>query len=277
MQDSTATPSSDLGALAAALPASVRIAQPEPAILVITLARAHKRNALDDVTVLGVAAVFEALPAGVRAVILEGEGDHFSAGLDLSELSERNTAEGIAHSRLWHRIFENIEFGRVPVIAVLKGAVIGGGLELACAAHIRVAETSTYYALPEGQRGIFVGGGGSVRITRLIGVARMADMMLTGRSHDAQAGQAMGVSQYLVESGKGMQTALELARKISNNAPMTNFAVLHALPRIAGSDPAAGYFTEALISAIAQADEEAKQRIRDFLAKRAGKVAGPSS
>ncbi len=121
----------------------------------------------------------------------------FSAGLDLSELSECDTVEGIAHSRLWHRIFENIQFGRVPVIAVLKGAVIGGGLELACAAHLRVAEESAYYALPEGQRGIFVGGGGSVRLPRLIGVSRMADMMLTGRSHDAQAGQAMGISHYL--------------------------------------------------------------------------------
>jgi len=59
--------------------------------------------------------------------------------------------------------------------------VIGGGLELACAAHIRVAEPSAYFALPEGQRGIFVGGGGSVRLPRLIGVARMTDMMLTGR------------------------------------------------------------------------------------------------
>ena len=66
--------------------------------------------------------------------------------------------------------------------------MIGGGLELAAAAHIRVAEPSAYYALPEGQRGIFVGGGGSVRLPRLIGVARMADMMLTGRVYRAEEG-----------------------------------------------------------------------------------------
>jgi len=248
---------------------------PGTQVLVITLARAHKRNALDDITVLGLAAVFEALPSTVRAVVLEGEGEHFSAGLDLSELSERDTVAGIAHSRLWHRIFENIQFGQVPVIAVLKGAVIGGGLELACAAHIRVAETSAYYALPEGQRGIFVGGGGSVRLPRLIGVSRMADMMLTGRTHDAEAGQAMGISHYLVDAGKGRDKALQLAGKICGNAPMTNFAVIHALPRIAESDPAAGYLTESLMAAIAQGDEEAKRRIRDFLAKRAPKVKVP--
>jgi enoyl-CoA hydratase/carnithine racemase len=281
MQDSPDSTSAPLPAWAAGLPPSLKIvllpeqSVPGTQILVVTLARAHKRNALDDTTVLGLAAVFEGLPSTVRAVVLEGEGEHFSAGLDLSELSERDTVAGIAHSRLWHRIFENIQFGQVPVIAVLKGAVIGGGLELACTAHLRVAETSAYYALPEGQRGIFVGGGGSVRLPRLIGVSRMTDMMLTGRSHDAEAGQAMGISHYLVEAGKGRDKALELAGKVCGNAPLTNFAVMHALPRIAESDPAAGYLTESLMAAIAQGDEEAKRRIRDFLAKRAPKVKVP--
>jgi (methylthio)acryloyl-CoA hydratase len=280
MQDSLDSASAAITALAASLPPSVKLtledgADPTARVLVVTLARSHKRNALDDVTVLGLAAVFDSLPSAVRAIVLQGEGEHFSAGLDLSELSERDVVAGIAHSRLWHRIFENIQFGRVPVIAVLKGAVIGGGLELACAAHIRVAEVSAYYALPEGQRGIFVGGGGSVRLPRLIGVSRMMDMMLTGRTHDAQAGQSMGISHYLVETGKGIEKALELAAKVCGNVPTTNFAVMHALPRIAESDPAAGYLTESLMAAIAQADEEAKRRIRDFLAKRAGKVAAP--
>ncbi|MBV8803436.1 MAG: crotonase/enoyl-CoA hydratase family protein [Sinobacteraceae bacterium] len=280
MQDSPDSASAAITALAASLPPSVKLtleegADPTAWVLVVTLARSHKRNALDDVTVLGLAAVFDSLPAAVRAIVLQGEGEHFSAGLDLSELSERDVVAGIAHSRLWHRIFEGIQFGQVPVIAVLKGAVIGGGLELACAAHIRVAEVSAYYALPEGQRGIFVGGGGSVRLPRLIGVSRMMDMMLTGRTHDAQAGQSMGISHYLVEAGKGIEKALELARKVCGNVPTTNFAVMHALPRIAESDPAAGYLTESLMAAIAQADEEAKRRMRDFLAKRAGKVAAP--
>jgi (methylthio)acryloyl-CoA hydratase len=264
-----------LAALASTLPASVRIESPAENVLLVKLARAEKRNALDDITVLGLAAVFEELPEGTRAVILAGEGEHFSAGLDLSELSSRDIPSGIEHSRLWHRIFDSIQFGSVPVIAVLKGAVIGGGLELASAAHLRVAEQSAFYALPEGQRGIFVGGGGSVRLTRLIGVSRMMDMMLTGRSHDAEAGQSMGLSHYLVAPGQGLEKALELAGKVATNAPMTNFAVLHALPRIAEADPATGYLTESLMASIAQGDEEAKRRIRDFLAKRAGKVAAP--
>lgn len=117
----------NLADLAASLPASVRIESPAEHVLLVWLARAEKRNALDDITVLGLAAVFDALPEGTRAVILAGEGEHFSAGLDLSELSSRDIPSGIEHSRLWHRIFETIQFGSVPVIAVLKGAVIGVG------------------------------------------------------------------------------------------------------------------------------------------------------
>src|SRR2546421_354793 len=140
-------------------------------------------------------------------------------------------------------------------IAVLPGAVIGGGLELAAAAHVRVAERSAFYALPEGQRGIFVGGGGAVRLPRLIGVARMMDMMLTGHAYNAEEGQAMGLSHYLVEAGEGLGKGMELARRIARNAPLTNFAVMHVLPRIAESDPASGFLAESLMAAIAQDDE----------------------
>jgi (methylthio)acryloyl-CoA hydratase len=157
-------------------------------------------------------------------------------------------------------------------VAVLHGAVVGGGLEIAAACHIRVAEASAYYALPEGSRGIFVGGGGSVRLPRLIGTARVTDMMLTGRIYDAEEGQAIGISHYLVARGSGLAKGIELARRIAGNAPMTNFAVTQVLPRIAESDPASGYVTEALIAAIAQGDDEAKARLKAFLEKRAPKV-----
>jgi enoyl-CoA hydratase/carnithine racemase len=150
--------------------------------------------------------------------------------------------------------------------------VVGGGLELAAAAHVRIAERSAYYALPEGSRGIYVGGGGSVRLPRLIGVARMMDMMLTGRTFSAEEGQAMGLTTYVVQRGEGFAKAIDLAQRIAANAPLTNFGVMQALPRIAESDPASGYAMEALMSAIAQADPEAKARLREFLEKRGPKV-----
>jgi (methylthio)acryloyl-CoA hydratase len=257
--------------LAMRLPTSL-LAERDDAVAILRLNRPHKRNALDDETIIGIEQFFTSLPDGIGAVVLAGEGEHFCAGLDLSELHERDVTQGIAHSSLWHRAFEKIQFGKAPVIAVLHGAVVGGGLELAAAAHIRVAERSAYYALPEGSRGIYVGGGGSVRLPPLIGVARMMDMMLTGRTYSAEEGQAIGLTTYLVEPGKGFAKGLELARRVAANTPLTNFAVMHALPRIAQMDPASGFAVEALMSAIAQADPDAKARLKDFLEKRAPKA-----
>jgi enoyl-CoA hydratase/carnithine racemase len=135
-----------------------------------------------------------------------------------------------------------------------------------------VADESTFYALPEGSRGIFVGGGGSVRIPRLIGVARMTDMMLTGRVYGAQEGERAGFAQYLVPQGQALAKALEIAERIAQNAPLTNYALMHALPRIAEQPADQGFLTEALMSAIVQSAPEAKERVRAFLEGRAGKV-----
>jgi (methylthio)acryloyl-CoA hydratase len=256
----------------AGLPPTLK-AERRGAVAVLTLNRAAKRNALDDPTVRGIETFFSGIPDGIRAVVLAGAGEHFSAGLDLSELTERDATAGVEHSRSWHRAFERIEFGSVPVVAVLHGAVVGGGLELAAAAHLRVAERGTFYALPETSRGIFVGGGGSVRLPPLIGTTRMMEMMLTGRALSAEEGQTIGLTHYLVDNGKGFAKGLELANKIAGNAPFTNYAVMHILPRIARSDPATGFATEALTAAIAQGDDEAKVRMKAFLEKRGPKVA----
>ncbi|GAA4126790.1 crotonase/enoyl-CoA hydratase family protein [Nocardioides fonticola] len=253
------------------LPGSLTVTVDGP-IAVLTLTRAAKRNALDDATVRGLEAFFADLPAGVRVVVLDAEGDHFCAGLDLGELGERDTFAGIEHSRMWHRAFGLIEHGPVPVISVLKGAVVGGGLELAAATHLRVAEESTFVALPEGLRGLFVGGGASVRVPRLIGVARMTDLMLTGRRYDAAEAHAVGLAQYLVPDGAGLKTALDLAARVAEVPPQTVFAVLQVLPRIAQAGEYEAYLLEALTAAVAQGTDDAKQRMRAFLDGRAAKV-----
>jgi (methylthio)acryloyl-CoA hydratase len=242
------------------------------AVAIIRLTRGPKRNAINDGMVLGLRQIFETLESDVRAAVIDGEGEHFCAGLDLSELSEQDAAQGVRHSRMWHKALDAIQFGPVPVIAALHGAVVGGGLELASTSHIRVADESTFYALPEGSRGIFVGGGGSVRVPRLIGVARMTDMMLTGRVYNAQEGERVGFAQYLVPQGQALSKAIELAQRVAENAPMTNFALTHVLPRIADQSADHGLMTESLVSAITQSAPEAKARVRAFLEGRAEKV-----
>lgn len=241
----------------------------------VRLTRSHKRNAIHDELVQQLDFVFSQLPAPTKAVVLSGAGEHFCAGLDLSALSEQSVFEGVHHSQMWHRMMDRIQLGRVPVVSVLHGAVVGGGLELAAATHIRVAESSAFYALPEGQRGVFVGGGGSVRLPRLIGFSRMTDMMLTGRVVSAEEGLAQGISHYLVPAGEGLSKAIALAEKIATNAPLSNFAVTQALPRIADMSRGEGLFVESLMAAIAQADDAAKARMRAFLDGQAARLGQP--
>jgi (methylthio)acryloyl-CoA hydratase len=253
------------------LPAWLQITSNEE-ILVVKINRPDKRNALNDATILALEQVFANIPAGIKAAVICAEGKHFSAGLDLSELKERDVIEGVYHSRMWHKALDAIQFGKVPVVAVLQGACVGGGLELAAACHIRVAETTVFYALPEGQRGIFVGGGASVRVPKLIGMARMQDMMFTGRVLNADEGNAMGISQYLVAAGAGFEKGMELAKKIAGNAGMTNYALMHVLPRITEAAQEQALMMESLMAAIAQSAPEAKERLQLFLDGKAKKL-----
>jgi enoyl-CoA hydratase/carnithine racemase len=154
----------------------------------------------------------------------------------------------------------------------MQGAVVGGGLELASSAHVRIAEASAYFGLPEGQRGIFLGGGGSVRVSKLIGFSRVTEMMLTGHVYSAQEGFAIGLAHYVTPEGQGMVKARELALRIASNAPLSNYAITNALPLIAEQPMSHGLMTEALMAAITQGAPEAKERVNAFLQKRAAKV-----
>ncbi|MCB5363853.1 crotonase/enoyl-CoA hydratase family protein [Pusillimonas sp. CC-YST705] len=241
-------------------------------IATLTLNRPEKRNALSLRVVEGLRQAFESLPDTVRVAILAGTGPHFCAGLDLSELSETSTAEGIQHSFKWYEAFSKIQFGRFPVICAMQGAVVGGGLELASSTHVRVADETTYFGLPEGQRGIFLGGGGSVRVSKLIGFSRVTEMMLTGHVLNAQEGLAINLTHYVTPAGQAMQKARELAERIASNAPLSNYAITNVLPHIAEQPMANGLMTEALIAAITQGAPEAKERVNAFLEKRAAKV-----
>jgi enoyl-CoA hydratase/carnithine racemase len=256
--------------------------QPEPlphlaierrgAVVIVRLDRPAKRNAVSDELLRSLETFFRQPPDDARAVVLCGAGDHFCAGLDLSEHRDRDAFQVMEHSRWWHAVFERIQYGRVPVVAAMQGGVIGGGLELAAATHVRVAERSCFYALPEGQRGIFVGGGATVRVARLIGAGRMVEMMLTGHVYDAEEGQRLGLSHYLVGDGEALPKAIELAERIAGNAQTSNYAVLHAIGRIAEMGPAEGLFTESLMAALVQTGPEARDRLQAFLDRRSERV-----
>jgi len=245
------------------------------AIAHVGLNRAHKRNAISDAVVEAIAIAAERAEREARAAVLFGHGDHFCAGLDLAEHVEKTPIEGVRGSRRWHAVFAAIEHGTIPWISALHGAVIGGGLELAASTHIRVADGSAFFALPEGQRGIFVGGGGSVRVARLTGVARMTDMMLTGRVVAAEDAERWNLAQYVVAQGSAVETAMQLAERAATNAPLSNYAVINALPRIQDMAKDDGLFVESFVSSFTAASPDAEERLRAFLDKRVGRITSP--
>ena len=248
------------------------LARTEGPVAVIELNRPAKRNAISQPMVRALDRAVAALDDDIRVIVLAARGEHFSAGLDLSEVPEMSAAEGVHHSQSWYEVFERLQFGRRPVVAVLQGAVVGGGLELASCAHVRVADETAYFGLPEGTRGIFLGGGGSVRVSKLIGFSRVTEMMLTGHVLDADEAFRVGLVHYTVKPGTAMTKAMELATRIAGNAPMSNYAILRALPLIAEQPMSHGLMTESLMAAITQSEPEAKARVEAFLAKRSAKV-----
>jgi (methylthio)acryloyl-CoA hydratase len=242
--------------------------QTEDGIATVTMNRPGKRNAMNDDLLAGLEAFFVRPPDGTRVVILTGTDGHFCSGLDLSEHVARDAEGTMRHSRNWHRIMEIVQFGGLPVVSAMFGAVIGGGLELAAATHVRIAEPSTIFQLPEGRRGIFVGGGASVRIGRILGADRMVEMMLTGRKYDADEGLALGLTHYAVGEGEALGKARELARKIAENAPLSNYVMVQALARIEDMAKADGLFTESLCAALTQTSPDAQEGLKAFLEKR---------
>lgn len=244
-------------------------------IACIKLSRPEKRNAMSDSMLAELGDAVDRAATEAKAAIIYGEGKHFCAGLDLSEQVEKTPIQGIQGSRSWHAVFSRIQRGAIPYFCALHGAVVGGGLELAATAHVRVADQSTYFALPEGQRGIFVGGGGSVNITRIMGVSRMTDLMLTGRVLSSQEAENYGVITYITPDGEAFDKAFELAQKAASNAPLSNYTIINALQRIHDSGYDEGMFFESMLASFTQTTPEATERLNEFLNKKAARLAIP--
>lgn len=243
-------------------------------VWLVTLDRPQKRNALDSATIEELVEFFSLAPrTSIRAVVLAGAGDHFCAGLDLVEhhQDDRSPADFMHICLRWHEAFNKMEYGGVPVIAALKGAVVGGGLELASAAHIRVMDSSTYFALPEGQRGLFTGGGATIRVADLIGKARMIDMILTGRVYQGAEALEVGLAQYCAE-GSSLDMALEVAGRAAQNLPLTNFAICSAISHMQNMSALDASYAEAVVAGVVNTQPAARERLEAFASKKAARI-----
>ncbi|TDO99604.1 crotonase/enoyl-CoA hydratase family protein [Marinomonas balearica] len=231
----------------------------------LELNRPEKKNAINDSLCLEIEDAFINLPDDVSVIVFSGSGPEFCSGLDLSEHKAREPFEVVKHSNMWHRVFGHITNSGIPVVAAMHGAVIGGGLELAITAHVRVTDETTFYRLPEGKHGIFVGGGASVNVAKVIGTSRMTEMMLTGRNVDAEEGYRIGLGHYVVEKGQALQKAFEIAQGIAKNSKYSNWAMTTGLRNIESMAADQGLYTESLLCGITQTSEEVKARIDAFL------------
>ncbi|WP_027940547.1 crotonase/enoyl-CoA hydratase family protein [Amycolatopsis taiwanensis] len=245
-------------------------------IALIGINRPEKRNAMPEAMFADLGRLADKAGQEARAAVLFGHGPHFSAGLDLADLARRLKENGgkrppHAGPYMPHIAFDKIARGRIPFVAALSGAVIGAGLEVAAATHVRVADDTAFFALPEAQRGIFVGAGGSVRIQRLVGNARMTDMMLTGRVLGADEAYAQNLVQYRVDEGKAIEKAKELATVIAGNRVETNWSITQGLSRVNDMSYDDALFVETLIGR--NAASAGTERLLDFLEKRAKPLA----
>jgi len=248
------------------------------AVAVIGLNRPEKRNAINDEVVFALRDAVVRAGEEADAGVIFGHGVNFSAGLDLAELLKRmdpaTPKPRKKRDHAWHTVFDIIARGPIPFVAALHGAVVGGGFELAAATHIRVADRSAFFGLPEGQRGIFVGGGGSVRVQRIVGYSVMADMMLTGRMLSVDEAERLNIVRYVVDEGQAVAKAKELAARIAQNTPLTNWQITNLLPRINDLSHDDGLFLE-YINTSMQRPPESVERLREFVEGRAKPLKAP--
>lgn len=250
------------------MPDAILVTKVDGPIATLTMNRPGKRNAMCEALLEALRVFYTDPPCDVRVVILTGVEGHYCSGLDLSEHVHRSPERNFYHSRHWHAVMEQIQFGGLITVSAMFGAVIGGGLELAASTHVRIAEASTVFQLPEGRRGIFVGGGATARVGRLLGADRMTEMMLTGRKYDAAEGVSLGLAHYAVENGAAKALAETLAGKIARNAPLSNYLMVQSIARINEMPQAGGLLTESLATALSQATPDAEEGLRAFLDKR---------
>lgn len=204
----------------------------EERVAVLTIDRPPV-NALNRPTLAELDVAFDELTANdqVKAIVLTGAGESaFVAGADINEIAAlRDAAAAREFTLLGQRIFDKIEACPKPVIAAINAAALGGGLELALACHMRIVADRARLGQPESNLGLIPGWGGTQRLPRLIGVAKAAELILTGELIGAQEAHRLGLANRVVPAGQALAEAQELAHKLAARSKLTNAAALRAI------------------------------------------------
>lgn len=246
-------------------------------IAVITVNRPDKLNALNADTVRQLDARLREARGddAIRVIILTGAGEKaFVAGADIAELSRMGPIDGVAVSREGQATFRMMEAMPKPVIGVINGFALGGGLELALACHIRIASTRAKFGLPEVKLGIIPGYGGTIRLPRLVGRGRALEMMLTGEMIDAEEAFRIGLVNRIAEPDALLDAARDLARKMIANGPIAIAMALESVDHGMSSTIDDAQTLESNLFGLLASTDDMREGMKAFLEKRRAEFRG---
>ncbi len=239
-------------------------------IAIVTVNRPDKLNALNIATRNDILAAFEQLEHDdeVRVVIITGAGEKaFIAGADINEfagmtaIKQRTVMKG-------RRAFDSVEDFPKPVIAMINGFALGGGCELALSCDIRIASSKAKLGQPEIKLGIIPGGGGTQRLTRLIGEGKAMELILTGDMISAEEAEQLGLVNHVFAPEELESKTMELANKIADMSPIALAMAKAAVKNAARLDLRAGLEAEVDLFALCFSSEDKEEGVRAFIEKR---------
>lgn len=239
-------------------------------VAIITINRPEKRNALNIQTREDGAAALDELreDSSVGVVVFTGAGDKaFVAGADIAEFAGR-TAITQREVMLGRSLFTAIDSFPKPVIAMVNGYCLGGGCELALACDLRIASESASFGQPEINLGIIPGGGGTQRLTRLVGEGKAMELILTGDIIDARTAFNLGLVNMVVPAADLEAKTMEIANRISEKSPIALRMAKEAVKVASRSNLDEGLRREVDLFALCFSSEDKDEGVKAFLEKR---------
>jgi enoyl-CoA hydratase/carnithine racemase len=241
----------------------------EARLAVITLNRPDVRNAINPAMREELSRAFDELEGDVdvKAIIVTGGPKFFAAGADIAAMVEKTAVEQFSRASLWDLAFK-MEQSRKPIIAAIAGFCLGGGCELAMACDIRLAAESAKFGQAEINIGIIPGGGGTVRLTRLVGLGKAKELVLTGRMIDAGEACRINLVNQVVPDERLMEASVEMARMMTRHSPVALGLAKYAVQNAADADLHTARTIENTCFSLAFASEDKTEGMKAFLEKR---------
>jgi len=240
------------------------------ALCTITMNNPKSLNALNTPTVREVMDALTEIEASaeIRVVIITGAGKAFVAGADIVEMSAFTPELGRSLAKETHALYRMIGQSGKIFIAAINGFALGGGCEYALACDLRIASERAKFGLPEVSLGILPGGGGTQRLTRLVGSAKAAELMFTADVIGAEEACAMGLVNSVVPGDELLEAAHKLATRILKNAPVAVSYAKRCLRQTEGGSLEAGLEFESAMFGMCFATNDQREGMTAFIEKR---------